>query len=84
MDETVDVLNRKIVNVIISPIQESLSFRLFYCAPIETSNAEKIIEVIVECLNKISCSTTNFAYLISDNAPYMISAGKRLKQIYNR
>ena len=84
-EETTDLKNRKLLNILMAPAEPKAHFRLVStrflndgCSAVIISNA------VAKCLMKMQVEHTRVVGFTSDNAPYMISAGKTLKQLYPR
>ena len=82
VDETTDIKNRKVVNVLVAPLGVvNEKPRLVKTKIVEHCNADVIVNLILDTLDLIGVHRSNFIVLISDSAPYMLSAGRRLAGI---
>lgn len=84
VDET-EIMGKKIAHVLIGTIESPATTYLIECVVLSSSpNAGMICQIIDDVLKKINANRNKFVLLISDAAPYMISAGKTLKNLFPR
>lgn len=84
VDETQDFKNRKILNVLVAPAEIGRKFRLAYTEILVKCNAEVVIQKILIAIQKIGVTIDRVVMLISDNAKYMLLAGKLLTGLNSR
>lgn len=84
VDESMDLKNRKLVNVLVGPAQPNISSRLVASKFVQKCDAAAISNVVLEALSTISVKTSHLVCLKSDNAKYMLSAGNTLKGLSRR
>jgi hypothetical protein len=86
-DETVDILGRCVVNVVIGILHPTQQYQPYVieCHISDRVNSEIMFSIIDECLNYIFDNNvdekrTKVLLFLSDGAPYMIKTGKLLKE----
>lgn len=84
VDESMDLKNRKLVNVLVGPAQPNTVSRLVASKFVQKCDAATVSNVILDALSTISVRTSQLVCLKSDNAKYMLSAGKTLKGLAGR
>ena len=83
-DESIDIKNRKILNILGKPLEPKLNFRLISSQVVTTCNAITVASQIDKALSEHLVDKTNVLPFISDNTPYMISAGRKLQGLCER
>lgn len=83
VDETIDIKNRKVINVLALPLGNPYirKCRLVKTIFVETCNADMIVELVLSTLEYIKVPRSKLLAFISDNAPYMRAAGLRLQAV---
>ncbi len=84
VDETQDFRNRKILNILIAPAESGRKFRLVASEFLLKCNAEIVVQKILVAIQKVSVTVDKLVGLISDNANYMMLAGKLLMGLNSR
>ena len=72
----------KIVNVLLGDIENPLILCLFESKVIEATNSDTIVQTVYDVLHKANIKRTNLKVIISDSAPYMCLATKKLRPIF--
>ena len=84
-DETTDLKNRKVLNILMAPAEPKANFRLVYTKFLhEGYSAAIIANAVSDCVRQMQVEHDHVICFKSDNAPYMISAGKTLNGLYPR
>ena len=78
-DETIDIKNRKILNILAKPLDPNQKFRLISSKVIPVCNSIEVATQIDSALNVHNISKKDVACFLSDNTPYMILAGQKLQ-----
>ena len=84
IDETIDIKNRKLVNVLIKTLDLDSNFRLVKTQFVDNCNANTIVDCVLDTLEELKINRKNFCAFITDNAPYMYAAASRLKGLSTR
>jgi hypothetical protein len=84
MDESTDCLNRKVLNVLVSPLECGSKPRLLQTKILKKCDADTIVQEAVNSMMLLGLDLKHLVVLITDNAPYMISAGQKLSIICTR
>lgn len=80
-----EINGKKIAHVLIGTIENPAEAFLIECIIIGSSpNASMVCQIIDDVFKKTSIDRKRFILLLSDAAPYMISAGKTLKNLFPR
>jgi len=80
-DETMDIKNRKVLNILIGPADPDSKLRLVTTKFLDKCDSETISAAVVESLQEIFVPIENLVCFKSDNAPYMIKARRTLKEL---
>lgn len=84
IDES-EVSGTKYVNVLIGTLDNPTKVYMCSCTALTGNvNAQVIIHIIDDTIRYLNTDRENFCLLISDAAPYMISAAKTLKELYTQ
>lgn len=83
-DETTDIKNRKILNILMAPAEPKASFRLVSTKFMNDCSATAIANAVVKCVGEMKVEPERVVCFKSDNAPTMMSAGRKLKELYSR
>jgi hypothetical protein len=84
VDETTDIKNRKVLNILAGPAVIGSRFRLVSCEFLDKCNSVTVSNAILECLRTIDVQTERLICVKSDNARYMLAAGVSLQGICGR
>ena len=80
-----EINGKKIAHVLIGTIENPAEAFLIECIIIGSSpNASMVCQIIDDVFKKTSIDRKRFILRLSDAAPYMISAGKTLKNLFPR
>ena len=77
-DESIDIKNRKILNILAKPLRPDTKFKLISSKVIHNCNALEVATQIDSVLADHFVEKKNVNCFISDNTPYMILAGQKL------
>ena len=83
-DESVDIKNRKILNILAKPLEPGCKFRLISSKVILQCNAIEVATQVDSALNEHYVKKNNVLCFISDNAPYMILAAQKIHALCDR
>lgn len=84
VDETQDFRNRKILNILMAPAESDRKFRLVASDFLLKCNAEVVVQKILLAIQKVNVTIDRVIALISDNAKYMMLAGRLLMGLNSR
>ena len=77
-DESIDIKNRKILNILAKSLEPTGKFRLISAKIIEKCDAIEVATQIDSALKEHFVAKKNVRCFVSDNTPYMILAGQKL------
>ena len=84
-DESTDIKNRKVLNILMSPAEPNAHFRLVYTKFLKDGYSAAIIaNAVSDCVRQMEVDPSRVIGFKSDNAPYMLSAGRTLSGLYPR
>ena len=83
-DESIDTRNRNILNILAKPLSPKYKFRLISSKVILECNASEVATEIDKVLHQQSVEKKRVVCFVSDNTPYMILAGQKLKALCDR
>lgn len=83
-DETIDILNRKVLNVLIGVAGEEGTFRIVSTKFVDKCDSITVCKHIIDSLHSVSVDTSQVVCLKSDNAKYMLAAGRTLHGLCER
>lgn len=82
IDES-EICGAKYLNILAGILEQPAQTYLVECLPLNASvNAQTILHAVEDTINFLECKCQDFCLLLSDAAPYMISAGKTLHLLY--
>ena len=84
MDETTDSKTRKVLNVLVCPLEPGAKPRLWSTTFLEHCNKKAIVEATISTVKDLHLGLDNLVMFITDNAPYMIAAGDSLSKVCER
>jgi hypothetical protein len=83
-DETMDIKNRKVLNILVGLAEQNAKPRLVSTTFIEHGNAKTISKSLIETFQSLEIPLDNVVCLKSDNVAYMLACGKTLLGICPR
>lgn len=84
VDESMDIKNRKLLNILIGVAKPGSPSRLVTSKFVKKCDGATVSNAIVDALHSVSVATSQLVCLKSDNARYMLSAGKTLQGLSSR
>ncbi|ODM93319.1 hypothetical protein Ocin01_13363 [Orchesella cincta] len=84
VDESIDIKNRKLLNVLIGVAKPGSPARLVTSTFVKKCDGATVCQSVLDSLKLVGVSTSQLICLKSDNAKYMLTAGKSLKGLSSR
>lgn len=84
VDESTDIKNRKLLNILVQPAELHEKPRLAYSKFLDKCDSNTVANAVLDSLRLLEISTSQVICLKSDNVRYMLSAGTTLKGLCPR
>jgi len=76
-----DIKNRKVLNILVGALNPEAQTRLVTTRFLDKCDSSTVANFILDCLSSISLDRQHLVCLKSNNAPYMIAAGRILQSL---
>lgn len=84
VDETMDIKNRKVLNVLVGPVLPDSQMRIVFTKFVEKCDGRTVANSVLEALQLVEIATDQVICFKTDNARYMGTAAETLKGLCSR
>lgn len=84
IDESVDIKGRKVLNVLVGPLERGSKMRLCVTKFLDKCDGKKMAQEVIATLNILNIPLDNLVVLVTDNVNYNLTAGKKLAVVCDR